>query len=147
MSFVANAQFDARHPTALAVYCSDGRFTEAIEELLRSLGHTRLDTVTLPGGPALLNLLRAGFADLDTISRSIAFLVRGHAITDATLLAHQGCGYYRARFTGKSPEEIESEQTADLVHAREALLGRHPALRVRLFYARPTGAAVRFDEV
>ncbi len=33
---------EIRHPDELAVYCSDGRFTAAVESLLRELGHARL---------------------------------------------------------------------------------------------------------
>ena len=48
-----NAHYDAAYPDALAVYCSDGRFTRAVDELLAKLGHPRLDTLTIPGGPGL----------------------------------------------------------------------------------------------
>ena len=44
--FQGRTAFHEEHPTALAVYCSDGRFTESVEELLRALGHERLDTLT-----------------------------------------------------------------------------------------------------
>jgi hypothetical protein len=139
--------FDASHPNALAFYCSDGRFTAAVEELLRSLGHARLDTVTLPGGPALLNVLRAGFADLDTASRALGFLVRGHAIRHVVLLAHEGCGYYRARMATSPPAHVEATQREDLDVARRSLVASHPQVAVRAYFARTLGGKVRFDEL
>ena len=58
--------FDASHPKALAIYCSDGRFTSAVEVLLEAVGHDRLDTMTLPGGPALLCTSAANLSEVDT---------------------------------------------------------------------------------
>lgn len=36
-AYVSKEKFEASHPDALAVYCSDGRFTDAVEELLHSM--------------------------------------------------------------------------------------------------------------
>jgi hypothetical protein len=145
VTFVSTAPFDAAHPRALALYCSDGRFTDAVEELVHDLGHRRLDTITLPGGPALLNVLNTGFADLESVTRAAAFLIRGHAITHVVLLAHEGCGYYRARMPGASPEAIVAAQRADLVVAANALRGRHRDLDIQTWFARPEKGRVAFD--
>ena len=51
MTFQSSTPYEPSHPKALAIYCSDGRFTQPVEDLLHSLGHARLDTCTLPGGP------------------------------------------------------------------------------------------------
>jgi hypothetical protein len=80
-SFVSAARYDASHPRALAVYCSDGRFTQAIEDLLRHLGHDRLDTLTLPGGPGLLNLWAGSLLEADQMERAARFLIRGPSST------------------------------------------------------------------
>ena len=95
--FTTTSGFDAEHPSTLALYCSDGRYTHPVEELLDHLGHARLDTLTLPGGPGLLSLTAAGFVELDATKRSASFLITGHRIRDVFLIAHAGCGYYRAR--------------------------------------------------
>src|SRR3954447_985255 len=94
----AKVPFDATHPHALAMYCSDGRFTEAIEELLHSLGHPRLDTLTIPGGPALLDLTSSNLDGVEVMRTAASFLIKGHAIKQVVLLGHDGCGYYKARF-------------------------------------------------
>ena len=98
--------FDPRHPSALAVYCSDGRFTRAVEALLRRLGHDRLDTMTLPGGPALLNHGPADLSEVFIFSRATRFLIDAHKIKHAVLLAHQNCGFYQARFGRLNEERI-----------------------------------------
>jgi hypothetical protein len=133
---VAKAKFDPTHPTALAVYCSDGRFTDAVEELLHSIGHPRLDTMTLPGGPALFELSTADFAALEAARTGAQFLVRGHDIKHVVLLAHEGCGYYRARNPGAEPAAIIQKQVTDLRSAAKWFQGALPQVEVSMYYAR-----------
>jgi len=144
MTFVAKHPFDVSHPDALAVYCSDGRFTEAIEELLRHLGHARLDTLTLPGGPALLELNSAGFSQLETSRTSSSFLIRGHGIKRVVLIAHEGCGYYKARHRFETPERVAAMQLVDLEAAGAWILSAHPGLEISMYYARTEGKQVGF---
>ena len=133
--FVATEAFEPSHPRALAVYCSDGRFTNAVEELLHRLGHPRVDTVTLPGGPALFNVWLAGFSDSDAITRGTSFLIEAHGIEQVALFAHEGCGFYKARMAGASAEQIREHQIADLRVSAGVLLQRHPRLKMRLYHA------------
>jgi carbonic anhydrase len=141
------SRFEAAYPSALAVYCSDGRFTEAVDELLEQLGHPRLDTLTIPGGPGLLNHKTSGYSDCDTFSRSAEFLIREHHITTVVLMAHAGCGFYGRKFPDLSPEMIRERQIHDLRLAMHELGETHPRLRVEAFLAVPSGEHVRFDPV
>jgi hypothetical protein len=135
------------HPVALAVYCSDGRFTGAVEELLASLGHERIDTLTMPGGPALLDLSSAMPSDRDAVGRAVRFLVHGHALTEVVLVAHEGCGYYRARHPTRSADEIRALQLADLKKAAGVLRIEHPKLEVVAYLAQVVDGHVRFAPV
>lgn len=146
-SFTTVKEFEATHPAALAVYCSDGRFTGAVEELLRHLGHPRLDTLTIPGGPGLLNHKTSGYSDCDTFSRSAEFLIREHHITVVVLLAHAGCGYYGRKFPDLSASQIRDRQLADLRLAMTELLETHPRLHVEAYMAEHDRDRVRFDSV
>lgn len=146
-AFDADTPYDHEHPSALAIYCSDGRFTRAVEELLREVGHPRLDTLTMPGGPALLNQLAASYAEADAVKKAAAFLIRGHAITDVVLLAHAGCGYYRHRRPHDRPEQLRARQLDDLRVAARTLHKVEPALTVRLYYADAVGKRVRFEPI
>ena len=145
--FVSTTPYDASHPRALAVYCSDGRFTQAVEELLKHLGHARLDTLTMPGGPGLLNLWASSVLEADQVERAARFLIRAHAIEHVVLLAHAGCGYYRQRSPGRPPGETKQSQLEDLQVAGRALRSARPGLTIELFYASIDGARVRFDPV
>src|SRR6185295_11995645 len=107
------ARFDPSHPSTLAIYCSDGRFTHAVEDHCEDLGHERVDTMTLPGGPALLT---TGPADLSEV----------HVF----LFAHAACGFYRARCP-RLPDEAIRRLQIDNLHAAYASLRRHfPELAV-----------------
>ncbi len=145
--FLAASPYAATHPKALAIYCSDGRFTEAVEDLARHLGHARLDTITLPGGPGLLNLLTSGFVDLDAMTRATTFLIRGHAIEHVLLVAHEACGHYRHRNPALSVDALRAVQLADLALAGEALASAHPKVRLDLFFARPQAGKIAFEPV
>jgi carbonic anhydrase len=139
--------FDPTHPTALAVYCSDGRFTRAIEEHLAELGHARLDTLTIPGGPAHLNLSTARPADRDTVGRAVSFLIQAHHIRDVVLFAHEGCGYYKDRYAGHSADAIEALQRQDLRDAMRQLALTDGKLRITAFVAQVAGGEVMFETV
>lgn len=138
--------FRADHPKALAMYCSDGRFTRAVEGLFTELGHERLDTMTLPGGPALLTL-SALPSDRDSASRASRFLIQGHALSHVVLIAHEGCGYYRARHPTRAAEALRELQVGDLARAATVLRLEHPALDVQAFYARVVEGRIRFVRV
>jgi len=134
-AFRSKTAFDATYPAALAVWCSDGRFTRAVEELLASLGEERLDTLTMPGGPALLDTTSAGMAALETIREATSFLIKAHATKSVVLVAHAECGYYRNRYRYESPEAMLRRQLADLRGASRYLSTTHAGLTVRCFYA------------
>lgn len=145
--YVSQTSYDAKHPTAIAVYCSDGRITAAVAELLAHLGHPRLDTLTIPGGPGLLNHRTSGFSDCDTFTKSAEFLVREHHIVTAVLLAHEGCGYYARRFPDLDKAHVEERQKADLRLALTDLTATHPRLVARGYFSRIVDGKVQFDEV
>jgi hypothetical protein len=147
MSIATTTPFDASYPSALAVSCSDGRFTASVDELLRTLGHPRLDTLTIPGGPGLLNHRTSGYGDCDTFSRSAEFLIREHHLTAVVLLAHVKCGFYARKFPDLSPEQILARQLDDLRLAMRELGATHPRLHIEAYVAVPAGDTVRFDPV
>lgn len=146
-AFLSQVPYEPTHPTVLAVYCSDGRFTEAVEDLAHYLGHRRIDTLTIPGGPGLLNRWVANYLESDMVMRSARFLIEGHHITEVLLLAHAGCGYYQANHGSRGPEFIAEQQLEDLRFAANELLTSYPKLRVHLYFTRPNGKQILFEPV
>lgn len=145
--FISKVPYEASHPHVLAVYCSDGRFTDAVEDLAQHLGHERIDTLTLPGGPGLLNRWSAEYLESDMVTRAAHFLIRGHHITEVLLLAHAGCGYYHARHGSLGPEFVAEQQLTDLRTAAEELRKTFPHLTVHLYFVRPHGSAIHFEPI
>jgi hypothetical protein len=139
--------FTKEHPKALAVYCSDGRFTDAVEELAHSLGHPRVDVLCMPGGPALLDLGSASFSALEAMRTSASFLIRGHATKHVVLINHDGCGYYRERYRFETPEEIVQKQHEDLRAAALWILGAHPDVSIAMYFAKPDAGKIAFQVV
>jgi hypothetical protein len=140
-------RFDPRHPSTLAISCSDGRFTHAIEDHCDDLGHERVDTMTLPGGPALLTSGPADLSEAHVFSRAAHFLIEAHAIKHVFLFAHAGCGFYRAR-CGRLADDAIHRLQLDNLHAAHASLRRHfPEVAVTCCYAAPEGASVTFTDV
>jgi hypothetical protein len=145
--FRARTPYIAEHPSALAMYCSDGRFTNAVEELLRNLGHDRLDTLTVPGGPALLDTTSSEYATNNAIRTAVTFLIRGHHIQQVTLIAHDGCGYYRARLPYESPDSMRRRQETDLRSAARWVTNEHPGVQVLMFRAHIVEGHVAFARI
>ncbi|PTL83109.1 carbonic anhydrase [Vitiosangium sp. GDMCC 1.1324] len=143
--FVSKVPYEASHPHVLAVYCSDGRFTDAVEDLAQHLGHERIDTLTLPGGPGLLNRWSADYLESDMVTRAAHFLIRGHHITEVLLLAHAGCGYYQSRHGSLGPDFVAEQQLSDLRAAAEELRKTFPGIAVHLYFVRPHGTAIHFE--
>lgn len=144
-TFVAQAPYQPNYPTALAIYCSDGRFTEAVEELLHHLGHKRLDTLTLPGGPGLLNPWASSVLESQHVLRSAEMLVQNHGIREIVLLAHAGCGHYRLAFPGLSAAHVKQRQIADLEIAAKALAA--DGRTIHRYWLEPDGERVRFERL
>jgi hypothetical protein len=147
MTIQASTAFDAKHPDALAVYCSDGRLTSSIEELLKALGHLRHDTLTLPGGPGLLSHWTARHGEGYTVREAAQFLIRAHGIKTVVLVSHVDCGYYRARYPEASGQEREERGVRDLTAGLAAMGELVPGVAVKAFFARIVGGRVRFDPV
>ena len=145
--YVSRVPFESVHPKALAVYCSDGRFTEAVEDLAHHLGHSRIDTLTLPGGPALLNRWASDYLESEGIMRAARFLIEGHHIEDVLLLAHAGCGYYQSRHGALGPEISAEQQLKDLHFGAKELQIAYPHLRIHLYLAHPQGTTVEFRPI
>jgi hypothetical protein len=145
--FIASGPFEQAHPNALAVYCSDGRFTDAVEQLVHKLGFPRLDTLTIPGGPGLLELTSGPMAAVETVRTAVSFLIDGHKIEHAVLIAHSGCGYYRNRFAYDSPESMLRRQLADLNAAERYVRSARPGIEVSKFYAKVQHGQVAFEAI
>ena len=142
--YTATMPFDARRVGAAAVYCSDGRYGEQMDQFLHEgLGLPRYDRVAVPGGAACL----AGHAAFErtALERQLRFLIEAHALTRVVLIAHHECGFYKHRVRLRAGRSIAEQQAIDLKRSAEEIRLWCPEVEVEAYYANPADGRVTFD--
>jgi len=143
--FVSQLAFDDRRVGAAAVYCSDGRYGEQMDEFLHvGLGLPRYDRVALPGGAACLagHLVKA-YYDKVALERQLEFLISAHSLTRVVLIAHQGCGFYKDVWTNGA--SVEQQQMDDLRAAAKLIATSNRQVAVETYFARRVDGKVLFE--
>lgn len=116
---------------AMAIYCSDGRWGEAMDEFChRHLQIPRYDRWAVPGGPAWV----ASREPDDAVRVQLDFLVQAHELERLVLISHYGCAWYGHQL-GRSPDECLAAQGADLDTAAAALREWYAAIQVEAYLA------------
>ena len=100
-----------------AIYCSDGRVGKHFDDFLQAgLNLPHYDRVALPGGAACLADHAAAHVQQASVAEELKFLVEVHELERVVLIAHQGCGFYRAAL-GLPDGLLEGQQRMDLAAA------------------------------
>src|SRR5688500_17916340 len=116
--YIAKSPFNEDRMPAAAVYCSDGRYGEQMDEFLhRSLRLPRYDRVAVPGGAACLAEHMHAYAENSGVERQLRFLIESHELQRVVLIAHQDCGFYKRAWLGG--RKLIEQQHADLQKAAE----------------------------
>ena len=138
--FTSAEPFEAERIGAAAVYCSDGRWGDQMDEFLHhGLGFPRYDRVAVPGGPACLASYIQTLREEGALEKQLRFLVMGHELQRIVLIAHQDCLFYKqVRIRAGSVERQQFEDLAKVAPPPARLLGR--SARRCLF--RPEGGRV-----
>ena len=132
---------------AAAVYCSDGRVGDQVDEFLHhGLGLPRYDRLACPGGPASLSGRFLAFWEGQGVEQQLRFLLRAHGLRQVILIAHEACAYYQLRL-GFRAADVEHEQRTDLERAARAVIGIDAALEVRAFLALRLESRIAFEAV
>jgi hypothetical protein len=144
-AFVSTLPYVSERIYAAALYCSDGRVGDQIDEFLHiGLGFPHYDRIACPGGPVALADRFQAFWDARGIEEQIRFLVQVHDVKTMVLIAHEGCAYY-ARRLELPPDTIDAAQQADLRKATETVRRLAPFVSVRRYMARRAGAGLAFE--
>jgi hypothetical protein len=143
--YISSTPYDAERIYAAAMYCSDGRIGDQIDEFLHhGAGFPRYDRLVCPGGPVALSGRLLALWDARGVEEQVRFLVDVHDIRFVVLIAHEGCAYYSHRL-GLPDDRVEREQRLDLEKASAAVLKLAPAVTVSRYFARRTGTAIGFE--
>ena len=128
-----------------AVYCSDGRLGDHVDDLLHHrLEVAQFDRLAVPGGPAVLVEHAPCFFEMQSLTRQLQFLVEAHQLRRVLLIAHQGCLFYLDRLR-VSPQDLESHQRRDLQEAAGRVRQMFHGLSVHAIFAHVDGQRVRFE--
>ena len=146
-AYVSSIGYEEARIHAAAVYCSDGRVGEQIDEFLhQGLGLPRYDRVACPGGPVALAGRFLAFWEARGVEQQLRVLVRVHGLETVVLIAHAGCAYYREHLR-IPPAQAETEQAVDLERAAALVRRMDLHLSVRCYFARLVGADLAFEHV
>jgi hypothetical protein len=139
--------YETARINAAAVYCSDGRIGDHMDEFLhQGLALPRYDRVACPGGPVALAGRLLAFWESRGVLDQLHFLVRVHEVRQVVLIAHGGCAYYQERL-GMDPAAAEPEQREDLARAASAVQRIDAGLEVAGFFAHLDGTTVSYERV
>ena len=95
-NFVSQVAFDEARIRAAAIYCSDGRYGEQMDDFLHQhLRLPRYDRLAVPGGPACLSGRLDVFWEGHSTQQQLEFLAQVHGLERLVLVQHAGCAFYR----------------------------------------------------
>ncbi len=149
MTYSSPLRYQPRRLHAAAIYCSDGRVGEHFDDFLaHGLDLPHYDRVALPGGAACLAGHPAAFVQQASVAEELRFLVEVHELQRVVLVAHQGCGFYRASL--KLPDGLlEGQQRTDLAAAARTIRAVTGITDVEAWFLRVADddASVTFESV
>ena len=142
--YAARLAFDDRRIGAAAIYCSDGRFGEQMDEFLQEgLAVPRYDRLAVPGGAACLAGHTSAYHEKGALERQLNFLIREHGLRRIILIAHDGCAFYREVQLGL--RTLEQQQASDLEKAAMFIRTSNPSVEVETYFARKSDGRVEFE--
>lgn len=143
--YVSSLAYEPSRIFAAAVYCSDGRLGDHVDDFLHNgLGLPRYDRVACPGGPVALAGRLAAHWEARGVEEQLRFLAQVHEIRKVVLIAHAGCAYYSHRLF-LSPDKVEQEQIDDLQKAHWTVERIVPGIEVTQYLLRVSGTEVAFE--
>jgi len=135
---------------AAAIYCSDGRYGEQMDDFLHNcLALPHYDRVAVPGGAACLAGHMLAMRERTALDRQLKFLIEAHGLNRVVLIAHQDCGFYKHNVHPHKLRQkpLEEHQFADLAIVAGLLRDYNRALEVDAYFARKIDDCVRFEPV
>lgn len=146
-AFVSSVPYESERIFAAAVYCSDGRIGDQVDDFLHhGLGLPRYDRVACPGGPVALSGRFSASWDTRGVEEQLRFLGQVHDVRTVVLIAHASCAYYSHRLSIPA-EHLEREQVTDLERATMTVNRLLWKVAVQRFFARKNGTEISFEQV
>ena len=145
--FESALPFNKGRIQAAAIYCSDGRFGEQIDDFLHNeLKLPRYDRVAVPGGPACLAGHFTAYRHEEGVIEFLKFLVDVHQISRVVLIAHQNCAFYLEYLKVHSIDILE-RQRQDLAKAVSRVRSVAPHAKIDAYFARLSREKISFQSL
>ncbi len=120
---------------ALVINCMDFRLQAPLVEWAEKMGlGGRYDLLSVAGSAKDL----AGHIHREFLLKSVGVAVDLHKADEIHILHHEDCGAYGGKAAFASDEEESAVHRRDMEAARETILGRYPAVKVKLHYFKLT---------
>jgi hypothetical protein len=145
--FTSSIPYDPERVGGAAVYCSDGRYGDQMDEFLHvGLGLPGYDRVAVPGGGACLAGHLRAMRERGAMERQLRFLIESHQLRRVVLIAHEDCGFYKhlGRVTKGS---LEAQQRHDLAETAARIREWGLSCAIEAYFARKADGTVRFEPV
>jgi hypothetical protein len=126
---------------AAALYCSDGRYGEQMDDFLHNaLLLPHYDRVAIPGGAAALAGHLLATRERIALERQILFLIDAHELDTLVFIAHENCGFYKQNLHPHKlkAKPLQQHQADDLKAAAQTLRLSRPHLEISAYLARRT---------
>lgn len=137
--------FNTGRIQAAAIYCSDGRFGEQIDDFLhQQLQLPRYDRVAVPGGPACLACHSSAYRHEEGVMEFLKFLIKVHQLSRIVLIAHQNCAFYLDYLKVHSIDLLE-RQREDLTKAAHRVREIGADVEIETYFARLDGTRIGFQ--
>jgi len=137
---------DARIQAA-ALYCSDGRIGEQMDEFLHErLELPRCDRLVVPGGAACLAGHWPAYWEARGVEEQLRFLIQAHDLHRVILIAHEGCAYYAHKLRHQGATALARQQK-DLAKAAALVRRLGDRLTIETYFAWLKEGRVRFEVV
>lgn len=146
-AYVSSIPLDARGFTTGAIFCSDGRFADQVDDFLHNgLALPGYDRLAVAGGPGCFAGHFLAYREEEGAVSSLQFLAHLHGLTRLILISHEGCGFYRD-FLRVREFDLLQRQCGDLIHAARRVREAAGHLEVEAYLARISGDSVWFEHV
>jgi hypothetical protein len=147
-AFTSDIPFMHERVGAAAIYCSDGRYGEQMDDFLHNgLLLPHYDRVAIPGGAACLGDHAAAMRERGAMQRQLQFLMTSHELSRIVLIAHQDCGFYKQNVHPYRLQQrpLTDFQFADLRRAAATIRTWPPHPHVDAYLAIRHGDRVSFE--
>lgn len=139
--------FEVSRIQAAAIYCSDGRFGEQMDDFLHNaLELPRYDRLIIPGGAACLAGHLASSHEEYALAGQLRFLISVHRLRRVVLIAHRDCAYY-SECLRVLPARLLQQQLEDLAEAAERIRGLSSDLKVDAYFASLHESGIDFHAI